>query len=701
MLEKTLLFAFVLAFVILYALALPLYAQVAGESATVYGFVSDESNGDVSALEVQVSKEFFRGNSTQIDGNGSYAMHIPAGEFTLRILDESDNVLFQYRFNVSEGESLRLDFTINSSNIERSRIEGKVADGGIYGPIEGLRVVVIDRHNSSYSKTTITDHDGKFTFDVKAGEYSIAVYRDNQTIYDSDFTLEWGSEKRFDIEVKAPPPRLGAGDALQFVATKGMYVLAIVFVIVFLAIAWGFATKINEALDKRNYELLDRKTTQFIENSVKWTLVLVGVLCISFLLGQMSDYISVLIWKPLSSATPAIFTIVIILIAMNLSLRVVTSGIAYMKRRSKNKDEAGSTVRIMGFLEIGLKNFIVVVCIVFILVTALAALGMQDAIFGAILSFFVNDISFVGFIGALLVTAYSVDRILHAMLRDARTRSRHFTPEMMGMVERGIRGFTFIVVGLVLIFSVLSAVGLGDIGETLILVFSLVVGMVVSMAATGSIGNALSGLIVMAYKPFSNGDYIMFQGERCKIVEIGIIFTRVRNRDNAIIEIPNNLFLSSSVTNLTHSAKDGGYAIQIDVSIPSDVPFELVKRLMLASASGVSGVLETPIPKVTGMGFYDNAIGYRLRAYIDTPQDDNGIKTEIMKNMQRIFAENGVEILVPAYELEYDVPKDRLGHMKKLAGDISRAEHASIGPNRARQPSSENADCRAIPDIDV
>ena len=58
----------------------------------------------------------------------------------------------------------------------------------------------------------------------------------------------------------------------------------------------------------------------------------------------------------------------------------------------------------------------------------------------------------------------------------------------------------FAILVVIAIFTLLSAMGLGDLGQTIILMLSMIVGFVVSMAATGSIGNALSGLVIYGFK---------------------------------------------------------------------------------------------------------------------------------------------------------------------------------------------------------
>lgn len=48
--------------------------------------------------------------------------------------------------------------------------------------------------------------------------------------------------------------------------------------------------------------------------------------------------------------------------------------------------------------------------------------------------------------------------------------------------------------------------------STMVTLFTVFIGLVVSFAATGSIGNALSGLVIMSWRPYKDGDRVEVAG---------------------------------------------------------------------------------------------------------------------------------------------------------------------------------------------
>jgi small-conductance mechanosensitive channel len=242
---------------------------------------------------------------------------------------------------------------------------------------------------------------------------------------------------------------------------------------------------------------------------------------------------------------------------------------------------------------------------------------------------------------------------------------------MIDIASKGVKIFIYAIIGMIIFITLLSAAGLGEIGQTIILVFSLIIGLVVSMAATGSIGNILSGFVIMSFKPFEEGDWVVIADKYTgQIIETNIMFTKLRDLENEVIEIPNNMVLSDGLVNWTLASKAGGFAIEIDVSIGYDVPAKQVIYLLKESCVGVPQVLEFPKPFVVMTGFLNHAIGYKLRAYTKTPQIMYRTQTEIMINIQKKFVEAGVEIMSPEVFVRRSVKvptaKQIKGRMRKI-----------------------------------
>jgi small-conductance mechanosensitive channel len=303
-------------------------------------------------------------------------------------------------------------------------------------------------------------------------------------------------------------------------------------------------------------------------------------------------------------------------------------------------------------IEIVVKYLVAFIFMLGILIAALAALGMSDMIWGGFIGWLTKSAGFLVFIVTLIVITFVITRFLSSFFEDMKTRVSRFRPEMIEIMGKAVNYLLYGIIGLILIFTVLSAAGLGTIGQTIILVFSLIFGLVVSMAATGSIGNMLSGLVMMSFKPMEEGDWVIIGNtHRGQVIETNLMFTKLRNWDDEVIEIPNNFVLSHGIVNWSTAARRGGFAVAIDATIGYDIPSRQVASLMKDSCAGITGILDNPTPKVYTTEFQNHAIGYKLRAYISDPGEQNRIRTELMVAMQKKFADAGVEILSPLFHV--------------------------------------------------
>jgi len=70
-------------------------------------------------------------------------------------------------------------------------------------------------------------------------------------------------------------------------------------------------------------------------------------------------------------------------------------------------------------------------------------------------------------------------------------------------------------------------------------------GIVIGFASQSIIGNLIASLIIVLAKPFIHGDTISVAGTKGKVVEVGIIYTKLESEED-ILHIP-NIFLLSNI----------------------------------------------------------------------------------------------------------------------------------------------------------
>ena len=76
-------------------------------------------------------------------------------------------------------------------------------------------------------------------------------------------------------------------------------------------------------------------------------------------------------------------------------------------------------------------------------------------------------------------------------------------------------------------------------------------GLAIGLALKDSLGNFASGVMLVTFRPFSQGDVVEVAGVTGKVQEVRIFSTVLTTPDNKQITIPNGLVYSDSITNYT------------------------------------------------------------------------------------------------------------------------------------------------------
>lgn len=122
----------------------------------------------------------------------------------------------------------------------------------------------------------------------------------------------------------------------------------------------------------------------------------------------------------------------------------------------------------------------------------------------------------------------------------------------------------------ILIFSIATGFGV-DASSVAALLASA--GVTVGLALQGGLSNVAGGVILLIFKPFQVGDYIIqsvSDGYEGTVAKIEICYTTLRTMDNKNIVIPNGTLSNSTIINVTAREKRK-LEMKIGISYDSDI----------------------------------------------------------------------------------------------------------------------------------
>ena len=104
----------------------------------------------------------------------------------------------------------------------------------------------------------------------------------------------------------------------------------------------------------------------------------------------------------------------------------------------------------------------------------------------------------------------------------------------------------------VIVMSALSYIGISTTG---LVAFFSAGAAAIALALKDSLSNIACGIILLFSKPFVTDDVIEINGERCTVLQIDLMHTKLLTADNRYIMIPNSAISSKEVVNFTAEDK--------------------------------------------------------------------------------------------------------------------------------------------------
>lgn len=433
----------------------------------------------------------------------------------------------------------------------------------------------------------------------------------------------------------------------EFLLIHGIYLFIFIILLIVIGMIWSYISKLLLYMRKKEGKYLDMDTIDFLETFVK-ILILIGLIVgVIYIISRVYFVVDEYIWMPLFLYLPSIIGIIVVSFVTILTAKVLRRFMKYLRGHLEEKPTKVVSPRTITIIEVLIVYAIYVIGFLVVLVIGLAAIGLYDIIIQGTINFLTSSIAYITFIIVTLFIFYFAAKLTDSFFEDFKGKSKRLTPQMIDVTKSFARYIIYFIAGIIVVFALLSMFGLKEMGTTILTLATLGISFIIAMAATGSIGNAISGMILLSTRPYDVGERIrVMDGLICDVIEMHILYTRVRDLYGHAHEIPNNTILSYPIVNMSRSECVG---ICIKTSIGYDVPNEVVVALMKEAADKTSNLRRDLSTEVFAVSLDNYAIEYELVAYVEDVKKIKETKSELIMNCQKTFHENNVEILSPMY----------------------------------------------------
>lgn len=224
--------------------------------------------------------------------------------------------------------------------------------------------------------------------------------------------------------------------------------------------------------------------------------------------------------------------------------------------------------------------------------------------------------------------------------------------------QDSVRGLISNVVSIVVIsMGILLALGILNLDTVLksLLAGAGVAGLAIGLALQGTLSNTFSGIYLSIKDIINIGDWVESNGYAGTVSEISLRSTKIKEADNNIVVIPNQLIIEKPFKNygLTQRIR-----VSVNCGVSYDSDLELVKSLAIQA-------IKSKFPPQGGenIEFYytdfgGSSIDFILRFWINSRDKMNKLeaKSKAIMTIKKVFDTNEIDIPFPIRTLKVSDP---------------------------------------------
>ncbi len=187
-------------------------------------------------------------------------------------------------------------------------------------------------------------------------------------------------------------------------------------------------------------------------------------------------------------------------------------------------------------------------------------------------------------------------------------------------------------------------------------------GLTLGLALQGSLANFAGGVLILLFKPFKVGDYIIEDTHNNEgvVSEIMIFYTKLATTDNRTVVIPNGILANSSLTNVTQQDKR---RVDLYVGISYESDMKKAKALLTEMITKEPARLTEEETVVFVDALEDSSVRLGCRLWV-LSSDYWMVKWKLTEQIKIMFDENQIEI--PYNQLTVSLKKEEIDKFGKI-----------------------------------
>ncbi len=207
-----------------------------------------------------------------------------------------------------------------------------------------------------------------------------------------------------------------------------------------------------------------------------------------------------------------------------------------------------------------------------------------------------------------------------------------------------------IVSTVLLLFVVIASLDQLGVDTTSLIALVGAAGLAIGLALQGTLQNLASGVMLIIFRPFNDGDFVEAAGVSGVVEQIGIFTTTMRTGDNREIIVPNGEVFGGTITNYSRRATR---RVDMVFGIGYDDDLLQAKEIIGRILSEDDRILADPAPTIAVGELADSSVNFNVRPWCKTG-DYWGVYGDIHEKIKLTFDAEGISIPYPQMDVHQD-----------------------------------------------
>ena len=164
----------------------------------------------------------------------------------------------------------------------------------------------------------------------------------------------------------------------------------------------------------------------------------------------------------------------------------------------------------------------------------------------------------------------------------------------------------------VITLSVIGCLGVFGVETASFAAIIAALGLAIGLAFQNTLSNFAAGVMLLVFRPFKVGDWIIVSGITGSVEEIELFTTELTTLDNRKIVIPNSIIFSNPIENITGRATR---RCDVNVGVVYSADIDETRRVLEGALAAIEWKLAEPVSVVFLKGLGSSSVDWQLRIW--------------------------------------------------------------------------------------